>query len=364
MKKLLTLTIAILTVVFVADAQVDMQKFTDDIRHKCLPVQDQMNSGTCWSFATMSFMESEMICNGNANPPNLSEMFVVRGNYIDRAHRYVSSMGHVKFTEGSYPLDAFIVMQEYGLMPESEYRNSTRLLGTINHTRLFKTINEHLDTVIAKQDRYTPIPGNWRSSFENVLNRFLPQPKTEFTYQGKTYTPRTFADEVVRLNADDYVQFTSMKDFRYYDYCSPAMRYNWRFHRFWNIPLDRMMDVIDCTLKSGHTVLWLCDVSDPGFNHDGEADLIGHPDVTEEYRMECIRTLSTTDDHIMHIIGTAHDRDGRRYYIVKNSWGTEYNGHQFSGKGYVYVSREYVMAKTIAILVHKAGAKKAKVKVR
>lgn len=383
---------AFLTIAFVVSALLgagqsatqDRFKFVDSIRLACPPVQDQQMSGTCWCFSTMSFIESEMMHNGNANPPNLSEMFVVRQNYIDRAQKHVMLHGKMNFGQGSYFHDNMTIIRKHGLVPEDVYPNTREV--SINHYPMEKRLTNFIDSVA--DDNRKKIDPVWINAYTGILDNYLgPVPET-FEYKGKTYTPQSFAKDVVGLNMDDYVEVTSFSHHEYGKYCVIELPDNWRDGRFLNVRLDDMIAIIDSSLIKGHTVLWAADVSEKGCNINGgyailpginpsgmkTADIENFKKLTPEQQMLRARTLAspgvevnvtqesrqtdflnrnTTDDHGMQIIGIAHDALKNKYYIVKNSWG-----ETGKYKGYFYASVNYVKAKTTGILVHKSACGK------
>ena len=395
MKKLLPLILAAATAAMTASAQnetpgikvvQDKFNFKDSLRLDCPAVSDQQMSGTCWCFSSLSFIESEMMHNGIQNPPNLSETFIVRQNYIDRAIKHVMLHGKMNFGQGSYFHDNTIIIRKNGIVPESAYPNNVMGESYINHYGLERELTRYVDSVA--NDNNKKISTDWLDGYNAILDKYLgPVPET-FEYNGKTYTPQTFAKDVVKLDMSDYVEVTSFSHHEFGKFCIIELPDNWRDGRFLNVKLDDMMAIIDASLAQGHTVLWAADVSEKGFSHDkGYALLQGinpagmktadiqsfkklTPDkqvlrartlsapgievnVTQESRQTDFLNRNTTDDHGMQIVGVAHDSNKNKYYIVKNSWGTS-NKY----RGYFYASVNYVKAKTTGIMVHKSACGK------
>src|SRR5690606_7252010 len=215
---------------------------------------------------------------------------------------------------------------------------------------------------------------NWINAFTAAMDSYLGEVPESFEYRGQTYTPRTFADEVVGINPDDYVGISSFKEHRYYDTFVLLIPDNWSFESFYNVQMQDLTDIIDQALQKGFTVAWATDVSEKSFSwKNGVAyvpekpietmssteldDLFNGPkkeaQITEDQRQAAFDNFQTTDDHGMHIVGTVKDQNGKEYYIVKNSWG-ETNDYQ----GYMYATKEFVKYKTISLLLHKDGLTK------
>lgn len=385
MKRLISTIIIAAAISANAQAQ-NKFDFKDSLRLDCPEVYNQQMSGTCWCFSSTSFLESEMMHNGIKNPPNLSETFIVRQNYIDRAIRHVMLHGKMNFGQGSYFHDNTIIIRKHGIVPESAYPNYVEGDPYINHYPLEKELTQYVDSVA--NDKNKKISTDWLDGYNAILDKYFGPVPESFKYDGKTYTPETFAKEVVKLNMDDYVEVTSFSHHEFGKFCIMELPDNWRAARFLNVKLDDMMAIIDESLAQGHTVLWAADVSEKGFSHDkGYALLQGidptgmkptdiqafqqlppekqilrartlyapgiEVNVTQESRQIDFLNRNTTDDHGMHLIGVAHDSRGTKYYIIKNSWGT---GNKY--KGYFYASANYVKAKTTGILVHKSACGK------
>ena len=354
--------------------------FTDEIRLAATPVKNQFRSGTCWSFGTNSLIESELLKMGKGEF-SLSEMFVVRHTYIAKAERYVRLHGNMNFSAGGALPDAFWVLKNFGMVPDEAYDG--KVIGEPNHVHgeMDAVLKAYVDAIIKNPNRkLTPV---WKNGFISLLDAYLGPYPDEFTYKGKKYTPKSFAD-MLGVNADHYIQLSSFTHQPFYQPFIVEVPDNWNWDKAYNLPLEELMEVIDDALANGYTVVWASDISEKGFSHrngvaivpetdpeilDGmergrwetmtqkEKDelLYGFKDpvqekkITQEERQLAFDNYTTTDDHAMHIIGTARDQNGTKYYIVKNSWGTDNNPYG----GYLYASEAFVQYKTMSIMVNK-----------
>jgi bleomycin hydrolase len=343
-------------------------EFTTQIDLSVLPVKNQASSGTCWSYATTSFIESEMARIGR-KPVDLSEMFTARMVYNDKAIRYVRLEGHLNFAQGGALPDVLYVMKKYGAMPYTEYRGLEYGEDVNRHSELEKVLKSMLDAVVSNPNGR--LSTAWKTAFNSVLDAYFGTIPEKFDFEGKSYTPRSFADKVVGLNPDDYVQITSFLHAPFYQEMFIEVPDNWSWGTSYNLPLDELMENVDHALDKGFTLSWATDVSEKGFSArnglaivpaipyatmtaDQRREMFESPvdemKITPEMRQAAFDNFETTDDHGMHIVGRVADQNGTRYYVVKNSWGEISNPYK---DGYIYCSETFLRYKTISFVVHK-----------
>jgi bleomycin hydrolase len=321
--------------------------------------EDQCATGTCWSFATISFLESEIIRKGN-KPVDLSEMFNVRINYSRKADSYVRYQGKQQFGPGGLGHDVIDVVRDFGIVTESAFTGLMPGKAEYDHGGLDGMLESTVKTVLEK--KLNESGNDWKKTVESMLNAGIGEVPAQFDYEGKRYTPASFRD-AMKINANDYVSITSFTHHPFYMPFVLEVPDNWSKGSFFNLPLDEMMRVMDNAIDNGYTIAWDADVSERGFSFakglgiliDGSVKkdemwngMMREDSVDPQKRQDAFDRFETTDDHLMHITGKAKDQNGVVYYITKNSWGSE---NPF--KGFQYVSRNYVLMKTVSIIVHK-----------
>lgn len=337
-------------------------KFTTVKSLDATEVQNQNMTGTCWSFSSLSFFESEMIRIGKGKDYNLSEMFVARKAYTLKADNYIRMHGKTNFGEGGGFPDALHVMRQYGIVPEEVYTGKKDPSAPHNHKMLETTLKNILHP--ASQDETQKIDFNFmHNSVDAVCDEFLGKAPEKFQYKGKEYTPKTYA-EATGINPNDYVFLTSFTHHPFYSQFVLEVPDNWNWELMYNLPLNELQEVMSNAINSGYTIAWAADVSEKGFmwadglaivpeNGQNPKDFTSKPvnqlKITQELRQKAFDNYETQDDHGMHIIGTAKDQNGTLYYTVKNSWGKDSN----QCDGYFYASESYVLYKTTSIMVHK-----------
>lgn len=354
-------------------------QFTDIKRLPTTSVKDQARAGTCWSWSTVSFFESEMMRMGK-DSVNLSAMYVVRHAYNDKAIKYVRLHGEMSFSVGGAFCDVMHVIKNYGIVPMEVYQGLE--YGEENHAfgEIDAVMKGYMDAVIKNENKR--LSAGWKKGLSGILDAYLGPEPSEFQWKGKTYTPRTFADQVVGLNMDDYVSLTSFTHHPFYTQFAIEVPDNWLWGMAYNLPMDEFMMIMDQAIDKGYSFAWGSDVSEKGFatqnpgvavtpitdvkemsgaeiakwenlprQQQQEAFKRGiYPEktITQEMRQEEFDNYLTTDDHGMHVIGKAKDQEGNPYFIVKNSWN-RYN--KFGG--YFYASYPFVAHKTLNIVIHK-----------
>jgi len=350
-------------------------------------VKNQFRSGTCWSFAGMSFFESEMLRMGKPEV-DLSEMFLVSMCYRDKALKYVRMQGNTNFGAGGVLYDDLYVANNYGLVPEKVFPGIKYDEEKHVHGEMDNVLRNMVEAVVEnKNKKMSPV---WDEAVNNTIDTYLGAVPQNFEFKGKNYTPKSFASDFCGINGDDYVQITSFTHHPFYQKFILEVPDNWLWSEFYNVPLDELQEIVDASIENGYSVLWAADVSEKGFAttqkgiavipekitaemNDAEIskwdslsekakesslykfDKPGKERViTQEVRQMAFDSQETTDDHAMHLIGLAKDQNGTVYYKVKNSWG-KYNDL----KGYFYASKPYLRYKTTAIVVNKAAIPEA-----
>ncbi|NRS90296.1 bleomycin hydrolase [Flavobacterium sp. 7E] len=342
--------------------------FTDVINLANTSVKNQGSSGTCWSYSTNSYLESEMIRQGK-QPVELSQVFSARNAYVEKGKNYVRMHGAVTLGDGGELHDVTNMFRKYGAVPQSVY-SGLNYGTTKNKFAEMSSITEALLAAVVKNPNGELTP-NWEKAYAAVIDSYLGEVPKNFDYKGKNYTPQTFAKEVVGINPDEYVEFASYSTEPYYAKTMMMVPDNWSFDLVYNVKMNDMTAIIDNALKSGFTVAWASDVSEKSFSWkngvayvptkkfedmttDEKENMFNGPkpelEITEELRQKAFDNYQTTDDHAMHIVGLAKDQTGKEYYIVKNSWGAT-NDY----KGYLYVTKNFVKYKTTSFMVNKAG---------
>lgn len=349
-----------------SDKSKDSFKFTDVINIENTSVKAQGSSGTCWSYSANSFIESEMIRMGK-KPIEISQIFSARNAYIEKGRNYVKMHGAVALGDGGAFHDVMNMYKKYGAVPQSVYTGLNYGTDKNKFAEMGALTEAFLKAVVTNPNgQLTP---NWEKAYAAIIDTYLGQVPKNFDFEGKKYTPESFAKEVVGINADDYIEISSLQEYPLYSKFVLMVPDNWSFDQVYNVKMNEMTETIDHALKNGYSVAWAGDVSEKSFSWkngvayvptkkiddmtaDEKADMFNGPKpemvITEEIRQKAFDNYATTDDHGMHIVGISKDQNGKEYYIVKNSWGTT-NDY----KGYLYMTKDFAKYKATAIMLHK-----------
>lgn len=381
--------LALLSVTSLADAQIKLSQtfpdyeFTVVKENPVTSVKNQYRSGTCWAYSTIGFVESEVIrlnkIKDEARYPDFSEMFVVSHSYSDRAQKYVYLDGNLTFGAGSEGDDVLHVIRDYGLVPQAAMTGMNYGTELPVQGELDAVLKAYVDAVVKNPNK--TLTTAWHRGFDGILAAYLGEYPETFEVDGKTYTPASYRD-ALGFNPDDYVSITSFTHHPFYTRFAIEICDNWRWDTAYNVPIDEFMSVVDNAIMNGYTLAWGADVSEPGFSRDGLAILVNSEvkattgsdqerwvgksdeskaeksrnsvpepveyEATQEFRQKGFDNKTTTDDHGMQIYGIAKDQNGKKYYMVKNSWGA-------SGRyaGLWYATESYVAGKSMDVIVHK-----------
>ena len=353
--------------------------FTTVKELKITPVKNQNRTGTCWCFSTLGFLESELLRMGKGEY-DLSEMFIVSKNYKDKAEKFVRLHGELNYAQGGSFEDVLQAWKDYGIVPESVMNGLQYGEDMHVHNELESASRAYLDQIIKNPNR--KLSTAWKKGFDGIIDAYLGTAPEKFTYNGKEYTPKSFAAEL-GINPDDYVSLTSYTHHPFYSEFAIEVQDNWRWATSYNLPIDELMQVFENAINTGYTIAWGADVSEKGFTRNGigvipdiesmersgsdqdrwlglstsEKDaeikkMMEKPckelEITQEMRQEAYDNYETTEDHGMQIYGITKDQTGKKFYMIKNSWGTD-NKY----KGTWYISENFVKYKTMNIVVHK-----------
>ena len=362
----------------------DSLVFTTVIENPVTSIKNQNNSGTCWSYSALAFLESEVLKKDPSKTDiDLCESFLVSKTYTDRADRNVRTHGDASFSQGGSFYDAVFCMERYGFIPEGIMPYPITPYGDslFNFTNFFPPMEAYIKAIATSNaKKINPI---WKKDVQGMLDNYFGECPTEFEYKGKKYTPQSFVKDYLQLDPNDYVSLTSYTHHPFYTQFVLEIQDNWRWATSYNLPLDEFMRVMEEGVKKGYTFAWGADVSEDGFSRRtgknkcvatvpdtkasagvgsdqsrwtgekagakiAQADAAGEKVITQEMRQEGYDNWTTTDDHGMQIYGIAKDQNGKEYFMMKNSWG-EYGPY----KGFWYVSKPYVAYKTMNIVINK-----------
>ena len=385
MRKILTLALFALMVTGVS-AQEETKKdnkpvFTVVKELPITSIKDQNRSGTCWNYSTLSYFESEIL-KKSGKTYNLCESFVANKTYLDRAVQVVRLHGDCQFAQGGSAYDVLYAIQNYGICPEDAMPAPGSMQGDslFNFNEFFSIMEPYVNAVA--RNKANKISPQWKVGLQGILDAYLGKCPESFTYEGKTYTPQTFAKSL-GLDWNDYVSITSYTHHPFYTSFPVEVQDNWRNPLSYNLPMDEMMRVIDNALAEGYTVAWGGDVSEDGFTRQGLAysidtkateslqgsdmarwlklssakkrDILEElgctvPELTptQEMRQQRYDNWELTDDHGMLIYGIAKDQNGKEYYMVKNSWG-----ETGDYKGTWYMTKAFIADNTMDYMVNK-----------
>lgn len=389
MKKILLISTAfLLTVASWAQKDstaADGYQFTTVKENPITSIKNQGSTGTCWAFSGIGFLESELI-RMNKGELDLSEMYVAHFNYEDKAKKYVRMNGTLNFSQGGSFADVIETINQYGVVPNDEMTGLNYGESGHKHGEMEDGLLGYLKGIMQNSNK--KLSTAWFSGFDGILNSYLGKRPENFNYKGKSYTPQSFAKEL-GLNSDNYISITSFTHHPFYTFFPLEVPDNWRWSSSYNVPMDKMIDIIDNAINNGYTVAWATDVSEVGFTRDGigvvpdqeDVEIVGSDQahwlglsladknktvrekisagpvkeltITQEMRQEAFDNYETTDDHGMQIFGIAKDKNGNKYYIIKNSWG---DAGKY--KGIWYISEAFVKYKTTSFIVNKASLPK------
>lgn len=344
------------------------------------PVKDQNKSGTCWAFSGVAQLESDILRRGGKET-DLSEMFIVRHNYKEKARKYIRTGGQINFAQGGGFADVLGAVEDYGIVPEEVYDGLNYGEKKHSHYELAAALKAYLDAILTNPNKH--LSTAWEAGVDGILDAYFGKLPETFQYEGKTWTPAEYAASL-GLKPADFISLTSYTHHPFYRPFAMEIADNWRWSQSWNVPIEDFKQVLDAALENGYTIAWAADVSEPTFNWKSgyavlpvertEADMDGtelarwvhlsdadrekeknkvqgpvkEREITQADRQRTFDNLETTDDHGMEIVGIATDQEGNRFYKVKNSWDTNqiYDG-------YFYVSEPYFLEKTISIVVNR-----------
>ncbi len=363
-------------------------QFTDITVIPGTSVKNQHRSGTCWCYSGISLLENEIIKNGGEEL-DLSEMWVVRHAYFDKAVKYARLHGNLNLAVGGAFHDVTEIIKKYGIVPQEVYQGLSYGTDLPVFGEIDAVIKGYMDAVIKAPNR--TLTTAWQAGLNGILDSYLGELPETFTIDGVEYTPQSYAASLP-IDINDYIGITSYTHHPFYTEMVVEVPDNWMWMPSYNLPLEEMMTVIDSAIEAGYSIGWATDVSEQGFSRTKAVAIIPEDDrdnlsgteaerwgamtaeerskalyafdgpiaeksITQEMRQKAYDNYESTDDHGMVIEGTAVDQAGNPFFKVKNSWDA-----RPPYEGYYYFSRPFVEYKTISIMVNKKALPKATAK--
>ncbi len=353
--------------------------FTDTKTIKSTSVKNQFRSGTCWCYSALSYLENEIMRAGGEEM-DLSEMWIVRNVYFEKAVKYVRLHGALNFAVGGAFHDVTEGIKKYGIVPQEVYEGLNYGTELPHFNEIDAVLKAYVDAIIKNPNK--TLTTAWQAGLNGILDAYFGKMPTSFEYKGKAYTPKSFTRSLP-IDMNDYVSLSSFTHHPFYTQFVIEVPDNWLWATVHNVPLEEMMAVVDNAIDKDYSIGWAADVSEKGFSRTKAIAIVPEDNIdnmsgtdaerwgamsekernealysfdkpgkekkiTQQMRQEAYDNYQTTDDHGMVIVGTATDQAGNPYFKVKNSWGVRppYDG-------YYYFSRPFVEYKTMSILVNK-----------
>jgi len=328
----------------------------------CNPTLSQGNAGTCWSFSTTSFYESEVL-RLHGKKVKISEIYSAYCEYLEKAKRFIDKRGNSTFSEGSEGNAVARIMKMYGVIPEEAYSGLIDGRKYHSHAKMVEEMTAFLNSMKTSNA--------WNVDYalgtiKSIMNHYLGVPPTEFVVEGKTYTPQTYLKDYLQINPDDYVEILSYKQEPFWQQVEYKVTDNWWHSKeYYNVPLTDFMDALKKAVKAGYTLSIGGDVSEPGFSRETNCALIPDFDIPSAYINDDARQFrfsneTTTDDHGMQLIGYLENYKGlgKDWYLIKDSSSGSRNIDPNSKNfGYYFFHEDYIKIKMMGFTVHKDAVK-------
>lgn len=322
------------------------------------PTISQGNAGTCWSFSTTSFYESEVL-RQHGKHVNISEIYSAYCEYLEKAKRYIEKRGDSNFTEGSEGNALARIMKIYGAVPEEAYSGLIDGRKFHSHAKMVEEMTAFLNS-LKTSNAWNVEYG--LETIKSIMNHYIGIPPTEFVVEGKNYTPQTYLKDYLQINPDDFVEILSYKQEPYWQKVEYKVPDNWWHSKdYYNIPLDDFITVLKNAVKSGYTLSIGGDVSESGFSRETNCALIPDYDIPSAYINEDARQFrfsneTTTDDHGMQLIGFLENYkgSGKDWFLIKDSSSGSRNVDPNNPNfGYYFFHEDYIKLKMMGFTVHK-----------
>lgn len=332
--------------------------FTSVYNIKTTDIRNQQYTNTCWSFATVSFLETEYLRNAGKEI-DLSEAFYVRQAYLLKAEMFMRTHGNTNFSSGGQAHDVIGIYRKFGAMDNATYRGWAKGDSAYDYMEMDTGLKGFLKSICTTEF----LSNHWLHAVNNIMDAYMGTMPDAITYNGITYSPLKFAVDAIKLDPDDYVEITSYTHHPFYVSFPLEIPDNWAWGYYYNVPLSELTAIMENALKNNYGFVWSGDVTNNYFSNDKgygrmpalDSDVakdstkkFKEREITQDFRQKSFDNRSAMDDHLMHVVGMAKDQYGTKYFYTKNSWGV----CNLYG-GYMYLSEAYMKRYTIAILVHK-----------